>query len=66
MQPWVDSQRFEVAQVQLQVQAEKPTTAKAQLALEQAHPQIRQLDIELARAQAGQYHRSQVRARRRS
>ena len=34
MQLWVESHRFEVTQVQLQVQAEKTATAKAKLAVE--------------------------------
>ena len=52
MQLRVESRRFEVAQVQLQVQAEKTATAKAQLAVEKARRQIRQLDIELELKQA--------------
>ena len=52
MQLRVESRRFEVAQVQLQVQAEKAVTAKAQLAVEKARRQIRQLDIELELKQA--------------
>ena len=52
MQLRVEGRRFEVAQVQLQVQAEKTATAKAQLAVEKARRQIRQLDIELELKQA--------------
>ena len=47
MQLRVESRRFEVAQMQLQVQAEKTATAKAQLAVEKARNRGRQLDIEL-------------------
>ena len=52
MQLRVESRRFEVAQVQLQVQAERTATAKAQLAVEKTRRQIRQLDIELELKQA--------------
>ena len=47
MQLRVESRRFEVAQVQLQVQLAKTDTAKAQLAVEKARNRGRQLDIEM-------------------
>ena len=43
----IESRRFETAQLQLQVQVEKTSTAKAQLAVEKARNRGRQLDIEL-------------------
>ena len=49
----IESRRFEIAQVQLQVQAEKTATAKAQLAVEKARNRGRQLDIELELKKAG-------------
>ena len=52
MQLRVESRCFEVAQAQLQVQAEKTATANAQLAVEKARRQIRQFDIELELKQA--------------
>ena len=48
LQLCIESWRFEVAQVQLQVQAERTATAKARLAVEKARNQGRRLDIELA------------------
>ena len=47
----IESRRFEVAQVQLQVQVEKTSTAKAKLAVEKTRRQICQLDIELEQKQ---------------
>ena len=51
MQLRVESRRFEVAQMQLQVQVERTATAKAQLAVEKARNQGRRLDIELEQQQ---------------
>ena len=49
----IESRRFETAQLQLQVQVEKTSTAKAQLAVEKARNRGRQLDIELELKRAG-------------
>ena len=49
----IESRRFETAQLQLQVQVEKTSTAKAQLAVEKARNRGRQLDIELELKKAG-------------
>ena len=52
MQLRIEDRRFDVAQVQRQVQVEKTATAKAQLAVEGARRSIRQLDIDLDKQQA--------------
>ena len=49
----IESRRFETAQLQLQVQVEKTSTAKVQLAVEKARNRGRQLDIELELKRAG-------------